>query len=182
MHFVQFQLMFSLFKCHALFLYFLIGFFTQNQILEELETYLKNGALMPSATISQNQSQVTCLGPRLIHLMFGGTTASLRQLCIREIFKSCFFRDAVKPWTPVDLPMFSIETAGEHTLTELISLLNIPKDLLVNFQVEMFRHQLCSHLQSCAATLRDYAIYGNINSDSDVDSDLDENDSDLEYW
>ena len=171
---------------HPIFVNLNLGYFTQNQILEELEGYMTKGTLISSTISLQqtdlNQSQLTSLGPKLVHLMFGGTTASLRQLCIREIFKSCFFRDSSNQRSPVDLPMFSIETADEHRLLDLVSLLNIPKDLLINLHVELFRQRLCISLQHCAAVLRDNAIYGTINSDSDADSDLDENDSDLEYW
>ena len=107
------------------------------------------------------------LGTRLVQLMFGATTCSLRQLASRVVFQCC-------------------RPPGLSDLGQLVEQLNLPKDTLICLHVELFRQLFCWKFRQ----LRWFRIEERENNEiglwgaglSDSESDSNGGDSDLEYW
>ncbi|KAK3096831.1 hypothetical protein FSP39_003783 [Pinctada imbricata] len=136
-------------------------------------------------------------------MMFGKTTASLRQLAARSIFHHCFLKgscclaklmpsDTLKMrFSNADLSQMDVYdeyinfVLNKTVLRALVVRLNLPQDSLVNFEVELLLHQLSSKFSSFKI-IQPESFYSNSDdsavSEDSQSSSLEEGDSDLEYW
>lgn len=160
------------------------GFFSTADITHEIHCFL--------AEDFQDFDHLKRFGNKLVNLMFGGTSASLRQLCVRNIFHQCLARrsggtlgilgvtdnhgascDAVTYWSHL------IDSA---CLERLIAGLSLPADSLIYFEVELFVKQLCSKLCSFRYPVKPDDDFCDVFSETDELSSSEEGESDIEYW
>ncbi|XP_070569096.1 uncharacterized protein [Ptychodera flava] len=156
------------------------GYFSTAKIFNELLDYMQE---LPGC------SHLCKIGPRLIHLMFGGTTTSLLQLCTRRIFQMCYMRST----DSLNCHLFPLEEYicqesydhyGDYyerylvaflkrdAFEYLVDLLHLPKDAVLNFEIELLRQRLLSKFYQI-----DWFDERSIGSLSDS-----EGESDGEYW
>ena len=135
---------------------------------------------------------------KLLNLMFGGATSSLRQTCTRQLFQTTFFShhspssalfhqtdDALTLdffQSPDHFHIYLNEMITEDVIDNLVDTLGLPKDSVVYFEIELFRQRM-------ASMFRQFNWFKYYDEDIDLGSDpdseefsTDENDSDLEYW
>lgn len=145
------------------------------------------------------------MGNKLLHMMFGKTTASLKQLAARTIFTQCFLEgsNALGKILPVNTikdrfsgaDLQQIDVYDEYislvlnktVLKALVTRLGLPQDSIVNFEIELLLHQMASRFSSYKLLPPENVFSGESDdslslTDSDVSASADEGDSDLEYW
>lgn len=141
-------------------------------------------------------------GTQLVHLLFGGTSSSLRQLSVRAIFQYSFIQ-SLRPNPLLFLPKivspgFSLDEMelGEDymsylthlldsgILESLVDSLHLPKDSLVYFEMELLRQRLMSKFRLFHwFKYYDEEVDGVFGESGDSEEPpSDEDDSDLEYW
>ncbi|KAL4232720.1 hypothetical protein ACF0H5_007408 [Mactra antiquata] len=172
------------------------GYFSRKEITDELRGML-HGEFSEFSHLSN-------ISDNLVNLMFGQASATLKQLAARSIFHQCFIkhRRCISKLLPVDVIKETVENTRElhpyedyisfilntTVLQTLVKHLGLPRDFLVNFEVELLLHRLAHKMSSMKAMPPE-----NIFCDSDGSlSDLSESestgyseeggDSDLEYW
>ena len=172
------------------------GYFNTAYITHELHEYTDEDF--------QSFEHLKIFGNTLINLMFGKTTASLRQLCVRNIFQSCFVKPSsakqsllgiedklrqedIDLDSDLDLNLNDKVTYWSNIITTevlegLISRLSLPADSLLYFEVELFTQQLCSKLCMFRYPEEEYQNILEWFSESDELSSGDEGESDIEYW
>ena len=149
-------------------------------------------------------AHLTNIASKICNMMFGQTTATLRQLAARTLFHQCFIKcqTGVSKLLPSEaIKQSVIEESNGHSYEEyinfilnqsvlqlLISKLGLPTNSLINFEVELFLHRIANKFSGMKAMPPE-----NIFCESDGDlSDLSDSestqyseeggDSDLEYW
>ena len=108
-------------------------------------------------------------GVDLLHLLFGGTSASLRQLSTRAVFTHYVKENHRNAG-------FS-EPQDTHIANRLVQRHNLPQSSCLHFEIELLR----------LALFRKFAQFHRMKYETDGfddsdDSNSGENDSDLEYW
>ncbi|XP_064595869.1 uncharacterized protein LOC135462572 [Liolophura sinensis] len=136
---------------------------------------------------------------QLIPLMAGSTTATLKQLAARTIFKQTLIENPevcmAKLHSNLTLQEEFTGNGLSHdldayekyifcalssvTLKRLTERLSLPKNALINFEIELFLRRLSIFVGACKP-VQPYSEDSD-SFDSDLDSSL-EGDSDLEYW
>ncbi|XP_077977040.1 uncharacterized protein LOC144432649 [Glandiceps talaboti] len=156
------------------------GYFSTAKIYNELLDYMQE---LP------NCSHLCKVGPRLIHLLFGGTTSTLLQLCSRKIFQLCYMRrmDLLNcKLFPQDesICQESYEHYAEYyeryllsflkrdLFEQMVDMLHLPKDAVMSFEIELLRQRLLSKFYQI-----DWFDEKSVGSHSDS-----EGESDGEYW
>lgn len=169
----------------------LVEFFNTKEIEDEL-----------MSIIEENFPEFLHFRPmrsQLIPLMAGGTTATLKQLAARTIFKKTLIQNPAvcmaklhssftlqEEFTESDLThdldayeKYILCALSSVTLKRLTKRLSLPKNALVSFEIELFLRRLSIFVGAC----KPVQPYGDDSDsfDSDMDSSF-EGDSDLEYW
>nr|XP_006813298.1 PREDICTED: uncharacterized protein LOC100377111 [Saccoglossus kowalevskii] len=156
------------------------GYFSTAKTYNELLDYI---AEFPGC------SHLGKIGPRLIHLLFGGTTTSLLQLCTRKLFQTCYMRSTDTLNSKLfpnsdELNLECYDHYGDYYESYLLGILNrsqfeflidilhLPKNAILNFEIELLRQRLLSKFFQ-----HDWFDERSIGSHSDS-----ENESDGEYW
>ena len=131
--------------------------------------------------------------------MFGGATCPLRQIATRTIFQRVLIKSSrpniylfTADTFPKNYNLSDITCASEYmtflvdhittdTLTSLVTLLDLPHDLVTCFQIELLRQRVCSLFQQmqwfdyCDVEIDEIFGHGG-------DFSFEENDSEIEYW
>ena len=171
------------------------GYFNRKEIIEEINEYLENEF--------SEFVHLKSVSHKLVNMMFGRTTSSLRQLATRSIFHHCFLRggccltklmpsDTLKQrFSNADLTQMDVYdeyinfVLNRTVLRALVVRLNLPQDSLLNFEVELLLHQIASKFSSFKI-MQPESFYSDSDdsavSDDSESSSLEEGDSDLEYW
>ena len=172
------------------------GYFNTADITHEMHGFIEED--FPSF------EHLKLFGNRLVNLMFGKTSANLRQLCVRNIFQNSLAKpsavkqvflgieDKIKQKEigldfHLDLGFgdkvtYLCEVITTDVLESLITKLSIPADSLVYFEVELLAQQLCSKLCLFRYPEDEYENVLEWFSESDELTSGDEGDSDIEYW
>ena len=172
------------------------GYFDTADITHELHGYIDEDF--------QSFDHLKIFGNNLVNLMFGKISSSLRQLCVRNIFQNCLVKPAAAKLSllgieenvgqedidlnsDLDLGLNDKVTYWSNVITtevlkRLISVLSLPADTLVYFEVELFTRQLCTKL--CLFRYPDEEFQNVLEwfSESDELSSGEEGESDIEYW
>lgn len=149
-------------------------------------------------------SHLSNISSYLVHLMFGQTSAGLKQLAARSLFHECFIkhRTCISKLLPVNVIQKSVTQETDYhpyedyigfilnktVLQTFVKSLGLPRDFLMNFEVELLLHRIAHKMSHMKAMPPE-----NIFCDSDGSlSDISESestgfseeggDSDLEYW
>lgn len=172
------------------------GYFTRKEVTEEIHTML-NGEYSEFAHLSTYSGH-------LVNLMFGQTSATLKQMAARSLFHQCFIkhRTCISKLLPVEVIQQSVSADHDiHTYEDYINFilnttvlqtfvksLGLPKDFLMNFEVELLLHRI-AHKMSHMKAMPPENIFcdsdGSMSDMSDSDStgySEEGGDSDLEYW
>lgn len=172
------------------------GYFTIADIMHELHGFIEED--FPSF------EHLKIFGNRLVNLMFGKTTASLRQLCVRKIVQNSLAKPSAvnQAFLGIEDKMKQKEIGLDYNLDlgfgekvtywcdvittdvleGLISKLSLPADSLVYFEAELLAQQLCSRLCFFRYPDDEYENVLEWFSESDELTSGDEGDSDIEYW
>ena len=170
------------------------GYFSTADITRELHSYIDEEF--------QSFEHLKMFGNQLVNLMFGRTTASLRQLCVRNIFQSCFVKVSDSKLTQLEMedklrqqeidPISDLSLSDRVTywrdvittdsLDKLITKLSLPTDSLVYFETELFTHQLSSTFCLFRYPDDEYEHVLEWFSESDELTSNEEGESDIEYW
>ena len=149
-------------------------------------------------------SHLVTSGSQLVRLMFGQTSASLRQLATRTIFHQCFIKQktCVSDLLASEVLKRSLtEESNPHTYEEyihlilnrtvlqmLIAKLGLPRDFLFNFEVELLLHRIANKMADLKPMPPENIFHdsdGSLSDYSDSESaqfSEEGGDSDLEYW
>lgn len=173
------------------------GYFSCKEITDEIHGML-NSEFSEFSHLSNMSNQ-------LPNLMFGQTSASLRQLATRTIFQHCFIkhRNCVAKLLPVDVIKETVSNMDANdiqpyedyinfilnstVLQAFVKHLGLPRDFLVNFEVELLLHRI-AHKMSVLKAMPPENIFcesdGSLSDLSGSESAYSEEggDSDLEYW
>ena len=172
------------------------GYFSTADIVHELHGFIEED--FPSF------EHLKIFGNKLINLMFGKTSASLRQLCVRKIFQNCLSKpspgnqaflgieDKIRQKEigldfNLDLGFsekatYWCDVINTDVLEGLITRLSLPADSLVYFEAELLAQRLCSRLCLFRYPDDEYENVLEWFSESDELTSGDEGDSDIEYW
>ena len=141
-------------------------------------------------------------GSQLLALMFGGTSSSLRQLCVRSIFQTCFLNPTPQRRAILDLensfdeleldldfftvPQKRVEfwstVITKDVLEKLVDMLSLPTDSLPYFETELLYQQLTSTYHAFRYVSDEYENCSEWYSESEEFSSGEEGESDIEYW
>ncbi|XP_062568077.1 uncharacterized protein LOC134230326 [Saccostrea cucullata] len=173
------------------------GYFNRKEITEEVKELLDNE--FPEF------EHLKIVSDKLVRMMCGRTTAGLRQLATRTIFKQVFLQSTkslgkLLPSTSLksclkNADLHQMDVYDEYinlvlnrtVLQALVVRLGLPGDSLVNFEVELLLHQMASRFSGFKVVPPESPYSGesgesSVSDDSDLSSSQDEGDSDLEYW
>lgn len=151
-------------------------------------------------------SHLSDMSSQLPNLMFGQTSASLRQLAARSIFRHCFVkhRTCVAKILPVDIIKETVSGDGisdvypyedyinfilnSTVIQALVKHLGLPRDFVVNFEVELLLHRIAHKMSQMKAVPPENIFCESDGSLSDLSGSEsaayseEGGDSDLEYW
>ena len=171
------------------------GYFSCKEITEEIHGMLNNEF--------SEFSHLSNLSNQMPNLMFGQTSASLRQLATRTIFRHCFIthRTCVGKLLPIEIIKESVCSNGIHphedyinfilnstVLQALIKHLGLPRDFIMNFEVELLLHRIAHKMSQMKAMPPENIFCDSDGSCSDLSGSEstgyseEGGDSDLEYW
>lgn len=173
------------------------GFFTTADVVSELQELLR-----------EDFSEFVHLNPiakQLLHMLFGQTTASLKQLTTRVIFEE-YFRNNIRRIAKLlsdetrliyenmsdicdhDIyEEFVTTVLNKELLGRFIRHFSLPYDSLLNFETELLLQRMVVLFSSfqvgTTSLLFERQIpYNSSSDDSDLFANEEEGDSDLEYW
>lgn len=166
------------------------GYFSRKEITDEIHGML-NGEFSEFSHLSNISSN-------LVHLMFGQTSAGLKQLAARALFHNCFIkhRTSISKLLPVNVIDHDLHIYDDYigfvlnrtVLQTLVKRLALPRDFLMNFEVELLLHRI-AHKMSRMKAMPPENIFcesdGSLSDVSDSEStgySEEGGDSDLEYW
>lgn len=175
----------------------LLGYFNTKEITEEVKELLDNE--FPEF------HHLKVVSHKLVRMMSGRSTAGLRQLATRTIFKQVFLQstNSLGKLLPSTSLKFCLQNAdlrqmdvydeyinlvlNRTVLQALVVRLGLHGDSLVNFEVELLLHQMASRFSGFKILPPENLYSGesgesSVTEDSDLSTSQDEGDSDLEYW
>ena len=147
-------------------------------------------------------SHLKSFGKHLVSMMFGGTSATLRQKCARTLFQNTFITknkpdpslfpaDQIGPYFtleahdhPDDYMFYLSHVLNSQVLERLVDKLALPRDSLAHLEVELLRQRMYSKFRQFKwFKYYDEEIDGVYSYNSNSDDESSEGDeSDLEYW
>lgn len=174
-----------------------LGYFNTKEITEEVRELLDNE--FPEF------HHLKVVSHKLVRMMGGRSTAGLRQLATRTIFKQVFLQstNSLGKLLPSTSLKFCLKNAdlrqmdvydeyinlvlNRTVLQALVVRLGLPSDSMVNFEVELLLHQMASRFSGFKILPPENLYSGesgesSVTEDSDLSTSQDEGDSDLEYW
>ena len=170
------------------------GYFQTSDITHELHTIIENE--FPAF------QHLKMYGSQLLSIMFGGTSSSLRQLCVRRIFQTCFLNpthhrrailglensfdelelDSDLFNSPQKRVEFWSSVITKDVLERLVDILSLPTDSLPYFESELLYQQLTSTYHAFRYVSVEYENCSEWYSESEEFSSGEEGESDIEYW